>query len=130
MDEHREGTQAEESIPPWEQPGCFRRDCEPHRGTLLWWLAFASLFLGVLALLPCWDWLFGLVGIPLGLCSRYLAKADLANMQAGLMDPAGEGDTALAMNLSTIGLRFGIAGTVFWGGLFIVAWWILGRPPM
>jgi hypothetical protein len=129
MDDHREGIKAEESIPPWERPGCFRRDCEPHRGNLLWWLAFASLFLGALALYPCWGWLFGLVGSPLGLCIRYLAKADLAKIQAGLVDPAGEEVTAQAMSLSTYGLWLSIFGTIVWGGAYLLFAWITGPPP-
>jgi hypothetical protein len=127
MDDHREGIQAEKPLPPWEQPGCFRRDCEPHRGDLLWWLGFASLFLGFLALVPCCGWIPGLVGIPLGLCSRYLAKGDLAKMRAGRMDPSGEGITASALALSNNGLGFSILGTVLWGGLLLFGQWLQSR---
>ena len=130
MDDNREDIEADESIPPWERPGCFRRDCEPHRGNLLWWLAAAGCALGALALLPWCGWWLGLIGIPLSLCSRYMAQTDLAKMQAGLMEPYGEGVTASAKSLSTLGLAFNIAGTVVWGGLFIIAWWIQGRPPL
>ena len=117
MDEHREGIQADKPIPPWERPGCFRRDCEPHRGDMLWWLGNISLFLGVFALSPCVGWVPGLLGIPLSLCSRYLAKADLVKIRAGLMDPAGEKATAQAVYVSTQGLWCSIIGTVIWGGL-------------
>jgi hypothetical protein len=117
MGENGESIQTEKPVPPWERPGCFRRDCEPHRGDMLWWLANASLLLGALALVPCCGWLPGLVGIPLSLCSRSLAKADLAKMQAGLMDPAGKGVTFSALTLSINGLWMSILGVVLWGGL-------------
>src|SRR4051795_13430283 len=35
-------------LPPWELPGNFRRDCEPHRAGLLRLLGALSLGLGVL----------------------------------------------------------------------------------
>jgi hypothetical protein len=124
MDDHREAIQADKPIPPWARPGCFRLDCESHRGTLLWWLAAAGFGLGVLALFPCWGWVPGLIGIPLSLCIRYLARADLAKMEAGLMDPAGEAVTSSAENLSTLGLAFSWVGTVVWGGLLLLARWI------
>ncbi|HEY7311705.1 MAG TPA: hypothetical protein VH643_20250 [Gemmataceae bacterium] len=123
MDDDREDIEAEESIPPWERPGCFRRDCEPHRGNLLASLACAGLTLGCLALYPLYGLVFGLLGIPVSLCNRYLAKADLAKMQAGRMNPYGEGVTASAKNMSTLGLAFSIAGTVVWGGLLLLSWW-------
>jgi hypothetical protein len=95
---------------------------------MLWWLACTGFILGILALFPCWGWVPGLIGIPFNLCSRYLAKADLAKMQAGLMDPSGKVVTALAMSLSNPGLGFNIAGTVVWGGVYLVLWWIKGSP--
>jgi hypothetical protein len=121
---HREDIEDVESIPPWEWPGCFRMDCEPHRGEMLWWLACAGFGLGVLALFPCWGWVPGLLGTPFGLCIRYLARADLAKMEAGRMDPAGEAVTSSAENLSTFGLAFSWVGTVVWGGLLLLARWI------
>ena len=37
-------------VPPWELPGNFRRDCEPHRAGLLQALALLSAGTGVVAL--------------------------------------------------------------------------------
>jgi hypothetical protein len=124
MGEHRDGIQADKPIPSRKQPGWFRRDCEPHRGDFLWWLACASYILGFLALVPCVGWWPGLVGIPFNLCSRYLAKADLAKIQAGLMDPAGEEYTTQALNLSTLGLKFSIDGVILWGGASLLFTWL------
>ena len=96
MNDHREGIQADKPVPPWEQPGCFRRDCEPHRGDMLWWLGCASFILGNLALVPCFVGLPNLLGTPLGLTTWMLARSDLAKMQKGVMDPRGEKITAEA----------------------------------
>jgi hypothetical protein len=125
VDDLREDIEDDESIPPWERPGCFRMDCEPHRGDMLWWLGNISLILGVLALVPCCGWMPGLLGIPLGLCSKYLAKGDLAKIRAGPMDPYGEGLTKSAMNLSSGGLWCSIIGTVVWGGLALFMRWLV-----
>jgi hypothetical protein len=122
MDDHREGIQIEKPIPPWERPGCFRLDCEPHRGNLLWWLASAGFILGLFALFPLCGLIPGLLGIPFGLCSRHIAKADLAKMQAGLMDPAGEAVTSWAEKVSTEGLVYSIFGMVVWGGMVLIGW--------
>ena len=127
MDDHHQGIQAENPVPPWERPGYFRLDCEPHRGDMLWWLGFTSLFLGILALVPCCGWMPGIVGIPLGLCGRYMAKGDLVKLRAGRMDPYGEGLTDSAMSLSNNGLGFSILGTVLWGGLILLVRWLESR---
>jgi hypothetical protein len=66
IDEHREGIQADKPGPPWERPGCFRLDCEPHRGELLWWLAYEGFFLGFLNLLASCSYLTNLLGISFG----------------------------------------------------------------
>jgi hypothetical protein len=59
-----------------------------------------------------------------------MAKTDLAKMQAGLMDPYGEGVMASAKNLSILGLAFYIAATVFWEGLIIIVTLLQGGPPL
>ncbi|HWG44397.1 MAG TPA: hypothetical protein VN688_16585 [Gemmataceae bacterium] len=123
---NRTDIQAEKPVPPWERPGCFRLDCEPHRGNFLWWLGCAGFVLGVLALVPCCGWQPGLLGIPFGLCNRYMMKRDLAKMRAGTMDPAGAVVTTQAENLSRLGLWFSIAGTVVWGGIVLVFSWLIG----
>jgi hypothetical protein len=48
--ERAAGIQAEKPAPPWERPGCFRLDCGPHRGELLWWLGYAGFAFGPSAL--------------------------------------------------------------------------------
>jgi hypothetical protein len=93
--------------PPWERPGAFRRDCEPHRGPLVLSLGVAALYLSAylaaapLALQPALPWLpgrplpawclplFPLAGFLLSLAAWALARHDLALMRRGRMDPAG-----------------------------------------
>lgn len=69
MDDHREGIQADKPVPPWELPGCFRLDCEPHRGDMLKRLAIAGLIVGQATV--CLPFLL-VVGIPLSVITWYL----------------------------------------------------------
>ena len=97
-------TQAEESIQPWERPGCFRRDCDPHRGLLLKWLGCASLASSFTTVfLPCLGWVPGLFAIPFTVAVWRMAVRDLAEMRVGRMHPAGEEDTSLAKRMSLAG---------------------------
>jgi hypothetical protein len=107
-------------IPPWELPGNFRRDAEPHRGPLLRKLADAGY---VCSAASCCPFLFGVVfgvldnvgpvrfggsgvivlaiavgllGVGLSIMTLVLARRDLAGMRSGLVDPTGEGETEFA----------------------------------
>jgi hypothetical protein len=92
-------------VRPWELPGAFRRDCEPHRGPLVVFLGRAAFALSfVLAAIPLVDlpvlqaWRFPGWGLPLiplagtlpSLAVWALARHDLALIRGGWMDPAGE----------------------------------------
>jgi hypothetical protein len=86
---------------PWEQPGAFRLDCEPHRGGLLSALGQASLLLGVLALFCLVPSVLGLaVGVP----TWVLARRDLGQMEAGLMDPRGWRKTQAGLERAKAGV--------------------------
>ena len=113
----------ENSFPPWERPGYFRLDGEPHRGNFLWWLACASAVCGILAMMPCWGWIPGVLGIPFGLGSYHLARGDLAKMRAGLMDPNGQVITSDAMKMGRLGFLFSAAGAVIWGAVLLLVIW-------
>lgn len=80
---------------PWERPrrqGGVRRDCDPHRGTLI-------LVLGILSLvLSC-------IGLPLGIAAVIMGRRDLKRMDAGEVDPDGRG-------LTQAGWICGIVGTI------------------
>ena len=121
---------------PWEQPGAFRRDCEPHRGGLIRGLGLASLLLGIppavtLTLLlsqMCHepDMLSGLPFAPvalvalvapgaafafsslvLGVASWVLARRALREMAAGLVDPGGLAPTRRGLTFARVGALAG-----------------------
>jgi hypothetical protein len=78
---------------PWEEPGQWRWDGLPHRGSLLAVLA------GVATVSACSGWVFVVpapVGVGLGLLVWLLARRGLRLMAAGLLDPAGEEQTGQA----------------------------------
>jgi hypothetical protein len=92
---------------PWERPGAFRLDCEPHRGGLLCWLGLGSYLLGFLSLFLL---LPSLGGLPLGVAVWRTARRDLARMGAGLMDARGQADTEKAKSHATIGVELNLVG--------------------
>jgi hypothetical protein len=97
---------------PWEQPGCFRLDCEPHRGHLLKVGGAVAIWCGLYAvifLLPA------LVGLPLGVVTAVLAARDLEMMRAGRMDPAGWSPTRLALYDGAGGAALSLLGAALWG---------------
>jgi hypothetical protein len=117
----------EEEAGPWEEPGAVRRDCEPHRGAWLLLLAWVALFcalcvtlfngLNVVALvfgfivygLPQ---LLTLVGLPLGAAAWIMARRDLIQMRAGVMDPAGEPSARLARKLGIVSVGLIVSSTL------------------
>ena len=101
---------------PWEEPGAVRRDSQPHRGDLLMLLGTASLVCGVLA---CLIFVTALVGLPLAAVTWRWAGRDLARMDAGLMDPAGRGQTEGARDTAWLGGRFNLLGAAFGFVLFL-----------
>ena len=92
---------------PWEQPGAVRRDVRPHRGDWLRALATAALVCGLLSL--CTG-VAALAAVPLSVAAYELARRDLAQMRAGLLDPAGEGDAEEARARAVLGLLFALPG--------------------
>jgi hypothetical protein len=71
---------------PWERPGQVRRDALPHRAGLLDTLATASLLCGVSSICLVFP---ALVGLPLGVVTWLLARRELQDIEAGLVDPRG-----------------------------------------
>lgn len=102
-------------VRPWEMPGNFRLDCEPHRGTLLRWMANLGLVfvlgaLGLVMAVPVlyvvdeslsrfaftlFLWFVG-AGELIGLATWWLARRELAGMCAGRIDPSGEWEVQFA----------------------------------
>lgn len=104
---------------PWEEAGAPpRRDCEPHRGTLILTLGRLSLCLAVPGLLGVAILPFAvasLVGGGLGLTVSLMARDDLEQMRRKVMDPEGEQSTLTGQTCSSIGLVIGIVGLVLAG---------------
>jgi hypothetical protein len=123
-----EGGFTDRPLPPWELPGNFRRDCEPHRAGLLRLLAALIVGAGGLCLLVStaefWpipsaallslSALAGAAGVTaLGIWVWTLARKDVALMRLGLMDPRGEGGTRRAGWLAALGALLAAASFLF-----------------
>jgi hypothetical protein len=134
MGDHHEGVQADKPISPWERPGSFRMDCEPHRAGLLRLVGTASIIVGFLSIaLPFVLLMFGLafsihlpfpllvIGLALSVMTRHMARSDLAKMHKGLMDPGGEWQAIEALSAGLCGLVLNLLSVVGWGALFLGA---------
>jgi hypothetical protein len=87
-----------------------RRDCEPHRGTLILVLGIVSIVIHVL-------------GLPLGLPAWIMGRRDLTKMDRGEMDPSGRSTTQAGYVCGIIGTILGsltILGCVAYIGLFAI----------
>jgi hypothetical protein len=112
-------------VPPWELPGAFRRDCEPHRGPLLRRLGVLTVYLD----------LFGVVfppavlpALPLGVAVWVMACRDLAGMRLGRVDPRGEVDARQARRDAICGVLI----PLLTGQVFSLVWlvvWLAGLLP-
>jgi hypothetical protein len=103
-------------VPPWELPGAFRRDAEPHRADWLSGLANAAYGACSLAFVISTPIVLvavvggreeaevgaavlaisALPGLLLGAVALAQARRDLGLMLRGLMDPGGQDRTAIA----------------------------------
>jgi hypothetical protein len=128
------------SIPPWEMPGAFRRDCEPHRAGLLVRLAHISMSSGYLSVVlyffmvplgPLAILLLFLVIAPvlialaLGGLTYLLSRHDLARMERGFMDRTGQAATESARRNSATAVRLGALGGIIAVGLVLFVYWSL-----
>lgn len=129
------GIQTEKPLQPWELPGSFRADCEPHRGKRLFCAAVASLVFAIhntlLLTVYCaldasgdvsistpvvlGSTLALVAALAVGLTSYVLACRDLTRMQKGLMDRRGEKWTREARDLS----RAAFGCCCLFGGLLL-----------
>jgi hypothetical protein len=91
---------------PWKQPGCVRRDCEPHRGPLLRFLAYVGAVWSALALIVAPA---ALLSLPLCVAVLRMARQDLARMSAGDMDPEGVSSTTVAKEVAEVCVAGGVA---------------------
>jgi hypothetical protein len=83
-----------------------RRDCEPHRGTLVLVLGIVSIVTNTLGL-P--------LGLPIGLPAWIMGHRDLKKMERGEMDPNGKGATQAGFICGIIGTIMGTLILLFCG---------------
>jgi hypothetical protein len=122
---------ASSSPQPWELPGNFRRDCEPHRALLLFVLlgiGFGAIWLSGLGVfcvghtsrrVPPRKQLpnsaigvgLALMALALGASTWGLAQQDLARMRKGEVDPRGGHSTGIAALLGAL-LAMGSVGSL------------------
>jgi hypothetical protein len=96
---------------PWHEPGMVRRDCEPHRGGFLCFWAEAS---AMIALVSSCVVVLAFVGLPVGAAVWFSARRDLKLMDAGVMDPAGEKPTRMALDYAFMGTVFNLLALIVW----------------
>jgi hypothetical protein len=119
-------------VPPWQLPGNFRLDREPHRAGLLLSLGVVGLGMGFLSAYFAPLALLGapllrrhpvlhpalaavaLAGMLLGVLGWALAQKDLARMRQGLADPAGEDGTRYARAVAATAGFLGATAAVTW----------------
>jgi hypothetical protein len=87
-----------------------RRDCAPHRGRVLFALALSSLIVGAgsLAVAP------GVLAVVMGAWVFCMARHDLRQMRAGLLDPQGLRQTFQARECAFAAI---VTGCVLSGGV-------------
>jgi predicted Zn finger-like uncharacterized protein len=83
---------------PWERADrhAVRRDCEPHRGTLI-------LVLGILSIVLATMWFLSIVSLPMGIAAWIMGRRDLKKIDAKAMDPEGRGTTQAGYICSIVG---------------------------
>ena len=92
--------------------GRTRRDALPHRGELVSRLGGYALFWGYLAI--CLGVLAVLVALGCGLSAWWMARHDLAGMDAERIDPAGREATEAGRNKAVAGILLALSCSVFW----------------
>jgi hypothetical protein len=121
-------------VPPWQLPGNFRLDAEPHSGPLVRDLANAAWVGAVLshACLPvCCLGAPALVVGAVALCAAFLgavlapaawllAGRDLAGMEAGRIDRRGEGEAHFARQRGRVAFVLAVVAGLLWGWLLDV----------
>lgn len=95
-----------------------RRDCEPHRGSLLVSLGNVSMIVGGLSL--CMFGAGALVSIPLGLLVVLMASRDLELMRQGRMDLRGKSQTEAGRTGGIAGILLGFIFAAFYAFIFLV----------
>jgi hypothetical protein len=93
-----------------------RRDGEPHRGRLLFWLGSFAAAIGAAS--ACTFGYLSVVSVPLGVIVWILASRDLKRMEDGSVDPRGRNLTRNARSSAIAGVLFG----VLFAGVYLLFW--------
>jgi hypothetical protein len=103
------------------EPSCqmleSRRDCEPHRGTLLGLLGMTSV---ILAFFSLCGGIAGLFSFALGIAVWVMARQDLAKMDQGIMEREGESAAIFAKDYSQCAVLLSSLMLVMWGAFWIM----------
>lgn len=102
------------NLQPWEWLGQSRRDCDSHRGEFLCALATISLVVGGLSILSFFP---AILGLPLALLTRRLARRDLDRIFAGDVDHNGYELTERARSKAHEAVVLNLLGSLCWLGL-------------
>jgi hypothetical protein len=98
--------------------GCDRRDCEPHRGRFLQFLALVGMLLGVLSFCLGFP---ALAGFPLGVAVCAMARRDRDMMDRGLMDPDGKQTVEVVRKWAINAVILCTLATCVWAVLLLLA---------
>jgi hypothetical protein len=90
------------------RPQGYRRDWEPHRGTLVLVLGTVSIGMAMV---------FTPLALPFGVAAWILGQSDLRKMKRNDMDPAGKGNTEAGWICGIIGTCLGLIPVVICCGI-------------
>lgn len=119
-DSERDDEDEHEDDRPWERRRRrrqVRRDCEPHRGSMILVLGIVSIPLAMVGMC-CGFCSYGIgglasvVGLGLAIPGWVMGRHDLARMRAGEMDPEGESQTQSGMICAIIGTVLNALGVL------------------
>jgi hypothetical protein len=95
----------------------FRRDYEPHRGSLILSLGNISMIFGGLTL--CTFGIGAILSVPLGILAWLMANHDLERMREGLMDPRGKLPTQGGRTAAVVGALLGLFFGAFYALIYL-----------
>jgi hypothetical protein len=105
--------------PPWERPGAYRRDGQPHRNGALMALGVASCVIGFASIFS-WFSILSPLGLAFGLWGWHWSRIDLQQMETGLVDPRGREDAEHAWGCAVGGVMLSTCAFV----LFVLLLWL------
>jgi len=104
---------------PWEgpEPTWVRRDCEPHRGTLI-------LVLGILGLVTVGIYFLSPIGLGLSVTAWVMGQRDLRRMREKVMDPQGLSQTQAGRICGIVGAVLNLLWVLGCGAFFLLMVWL------